>query len=341
MKQITDIQNIGASTSLTGDRPSGRLHLGHYVGSLINRVKLQNLCKQYLMIADIQALTDNFENPQKVTDSVYDVVLDYLSVGIDPNKTTIFIQSQVKQLMELTIYLMNLVTVGRLERNPTVKAEIQQKSYKNTIPLGFFCYPISQAADILGFDADYVPVGEDQIPMIEQTNEIVRKFNRIYKKEVFKEVSAILGVSQRLMGIDGKNKMSKSLNNAIYLSDTPNILKKKVYSMYTDPDHVKVTDPGKVENNMVFYYLDIFHKDSAELENLKSHYKRGGLGDTTIKSILYQDLLELLQPFYERRNAIKRDKIEEILFQGTRAACKKADEVVQRVRAAIGIASYF
>jgi len=235
---------------LTGDRPSGCLHLGHYVGSLKNRVLLQDSYEQYVMIADVQALTDNFENPQKITQNVYEVAKDYLSVGLDPQKTTILIQSQIPQIAELTIYFLNLVSLGRLERNPTVKSEIAQKGYDDSIPAGFFCYPVSQAADITIFGAELVPVGDDQIPMIEQTNEIVRKFNRIYNTDCLKECKAYLSPSSRLVGIDGKAKASKSLGNAIYLSDSSEEVKRKVFQMYTDPNHIKLSDPGQVEGNV-------------------------------------------------------------------------------------------
>lgn len=244
---------------LTGDRPTGKLHLGHYVGSLVNRVKLQDEYEQYVMIADIQALTDNFENPGKIVDNLYEVALDYLSIGIEPGKSTIFIQSHIPELAELTVYYLNLVTLGRLERNPTVKSEIQQKGYDSSIPAGFLCYPVSQAADITAFKAEAVPVGEDQVPMIEQTNEIVRRFNRIYNTDCLKEAKPILSKTSRLVGIDGQSKASKSLGNAIFLSDTPEEIKRKVFLMFTDPAHLKISDPGKVEGNVVFEYLSAFH----------------------------------------------------------------------------------
>ena len=272
---------------LTGDRPTGPLHLGHYVGSLQNRVKLQSEYKQYVLVADAQALTDYYENPEHVRKNVEQVALDYLAVGIDPAQSTIFIQSQIPELFELTFYFMNLVTVARLERNPTVKDEIRQKNMKDSIPAGFFTYPVSQAADILAFNADLVPVGEDQNPMIEQTNEIARRFNFLYKTETFKDVKAMVGATGRLPGLDGKAKMSKSLGNAIYLGDSANDIKKKVNLMYTDPNHLKVEDPGTVEGHAVFMFLDVFDSNQAEVEELKAHYRRGGLGDGVLKNVLW------------------------------------------------------
>jgi tryptophanyl-tRNA synthetase len=294
---------------LTGDRPTGKLHLGHYIGSLQNRVKLQHEFEQYIMIADVQALTDNFENPGKITENVFEVAKDYLSIGIDPEITTILIQSQIPEIAELTVYYLNLVTLGRLERNPTVKREIQQKGYDDSIPAGFFCYPVSQAADITIFQAEVVPVGDDQVPMIEQTNEIVRRFNRIYNSEVLKECKAVLSKSSRLVGIDGKAKASKSLGNAIFLSDSADEIKRKIFQMYTDPDHIKVSDPGKIEGNVVFTYLDAFHPNSEEVQELKLHYERGGLGDTTIKNILNDVLQEFLLPIREKRQTYTKDQI--------------------------------
>lgn len=322
---------------LTGDRPTGKLHLGHYGGSLKNRVSLQNTYKQYIMIADVQALTDNFDNPKKVTDNVLEVMADYLAVGIDPNISTIFIQSQIPELSELTMYYMNLVTLGRLQRNPTVKAEIQQKGFIDSLPVGFLCYPISQAADITGFDADLVPVGEDQLPMIEQTNEIVRKFNATYNRECLKEVEPLVGNVKRLVGIDGKAKASKSLNNTIFLSDSSDEIKRKVYMMYTDPNHLKISDPGQVEGNVVFDYLDAFHDNKLEVEELKSHYRKGGLGDTTIKSILNSTLQSLLEPIREKRESLHNDDLMEILYQGTNNAKKVVENKVEQVKKTIGI----
>jgi tryptophanyl-tRNA synthetase len=324
---------------LTGDRPTGKLHLGHYTGSLSNRVNLQNSHNQYIMIADVQALTDNFENPTKVSENIYEVMADYISVGIDPEISTIFIQSGIPELYELTMYYLNLVTLGRLQRNPTVKAEIQQKGYSDSIPVGFLCYPVSQAADITAFGADLVPVGDDQLPMIEQTNEIVRKFNSIYNTNCLKEVKPLIGNVGRLVGIDGKAKASKSLNNTIFLSDSSDEIKKKVFMMYTDPNHLKVSDPGSVEGNVVFDYLDAFHQNREELDELKAHYKRGGLGDITIKNILNQTLQNLLEPIREKRNQLKKDDLMDLLFAGTKIAKKVAAEKLSEVRTAIGIVS--
>jgi len=325
---------------LTGDRPSGRLHLGHYVGSLQSRVRLQYEYDQYIMIADVQALTDNFENPKKITENVFEVAKDYLSVGIDPTQTTIFVQSQIPEIGELTVYYLNLVTVGRLERNPTVKSEIQQKGYNDSIPAGFLCYPVSQAADITIFQAELVPVGDDQVPMIEQTNEIVRRFNRIYDSECLKECNAILSNTPRLVGIDGKAKASKSLGNAISLSDTQEEIKQKIFQMFTDPAHLKISDPGQVEGNVVFTYLDIFHPDKEEVESLKAHYKRGGLGDMTIKNILNNSIQDLLKNIREKRETIKQKDVQEILYHGTAKASQRAKLTMEEVREAIGV-KYF
>ena len=325
---------------LTGDRPTGRLHLGHYVGSLQSRVKLQHEYDQYIMIADVQALTDNFENPKKITENVFEVAKDYLSVGIDPSQTTIFVQSQIPEISELTVYYLNLVTVGRLERNPTVKSEIQQKGYNDSIPAGFLCYPVSQAADITIFQAELVPVGDDQVPMIEQTNEIVRRFNRIYDSECLKECNAILSNTPRLVGIDGKAKASKSLGNAISLSDTQEEIKQKIFQMFTDPAHLKISDPGQVEGNVVFTYLDIFHPDKEEVESLKAHYRRGGLGDMTIKNILNNSIQDLLKDIREKRETIKQKDVQEILYHGSAKASQRAKLTMEEVREAIGV-KYF
>ena len=340
---------------LTGDRPTGNLHLGHYIGSLKNRVKLQNegnYEEMYIMIADAQALTDNFDNPKKIQDNLYEVLIDYLSVGLDPNKVTFFIQSEVSELTELTFYYMNLVTVSRLQRNPTVKSEIKQKDFETSIPTGFLCYPISQTADITAFKANLIPVGNDQLPMIEQANEIVRSFNRIYG-DTLVESEAILADSkleQRLPGIDGNAKMSKSLNNGIYLCDTSDIVYKKVMSMYTDPDHLKIEDPGKVEGNMVFTYLDVFSCDKqiqkysefTSLEEMKEKYKQGGLGDVKIKKVLYEVLEELLEPIREKRKYYEEhmDEVVKIAKEGTIKARIKANETLKEVKRAIGI-NYF
>ena len=341
---------------LTGDRPTGKLHLGHYVGSLKERVKMQNDANykdMYLMIADSQALTDNFSNPNKVRDNIVEVALDYLSVGIDPNKVTIFIQSQVPALTELTFYYMNLVTVSRLKRNPTVKSEINLRGFNNSIPAGFFTYPISQAADITAFKANIVPVGEDQLPMIEQTKEIVHTFNNIYD-EVLVMPHAVLPSNKvcfRLPGTDGKNKMSKSLGNCIYLSDDSDTLKKKVMSMYTDPNHIRVDDPGKIEGNVVFTYLDAFCEDEhfekfmpeyKNLEQLKAHYQKGGVGDIKIKKFLYNILDSILEPIRIKRHEYegKIDYVYEILKKGSKKASDTANETLNEVKNAMRI-NYF
>jgi len=328
---------ISKKTILTGDRPTGKLHLGHFVGSLEARVRLQHEYNQFVMIADTQALTDNFENPAKVVENVYEVAMDYISVGIDPNLTTIFIQSQVPELTELTSYYMNLVTIGRLERNPTVKTEIGQKGYRDSIPAGFFCYPVSQAADITAFKAELVPVGDDQVPMIEQTNEIVRRFNRIYNTECLVECKAFLSKTSRLVGIDGKAKASKSLGNTIMLSDSPDEIKKKIMMMYTDPNHLKVSDPGQVEGNVVFAYLDAFATDKNEIDDLKTHYAKGGLGDMVIKNKLNDILQNILKPIAEKRSTLTPKYITEILQIGTENARKIASKTVAEVRSVIGL----
>ena len=341
---------------LTGDRPTGRLHVGHYVGSLKERVRLQNsglYDEVYIMIADAQALTDNAEHPEKVRQNIIQVALDYLACGIDPEKATIFIQSMIPELTELTFYYMNLVTVSRVQRNPTVKAEIQQKKFESSIPVGFFCYPISQAADITAFRATTVPAGEDQMPMIEQCKEIVHKFNSVYG-ETLTEPEIVLPTNQaclRLPGIDGKAKMSKSLGNCIYLSDESDEIKKKVMSMFTDPNHLRVEDPGKVEGNPVFIYLDAFSKpehfaeylpDYQNLDELKAHYTRGGLGDVKVKKFLNNVLQEELAPIRERRKMWEQriPDVYDILKAGTEVAEKKAAETLHEVRAAMQI-NYF
>lgn len=319
---------------LTGDRPTGPLHLGHYVGSLANRVVLQDTCKQYVMLADVQALTDNYENPQKIRDNIFQVTLDYLAVGINPEKTVIFIQSMIPEIAELTIFYLNLVTVSRLERNPTVKTEIKQKGFGESIPAGFLIYPVSQAADITAFKATLVPVGEDQIPMIEQTNEIVRSFNRIYKSNVLVEAEALVPKVARLPGIDGKAKMGKSLGNAIFLSDPIDIIQQKVKAMYTDPEHLRVSDPGKIEGNVVFAYLDIFDPNHAEVAELKEHYQRGGLGDVTVKKRLLEVLDAFLKPIQERRRILAQnpDYIMKILREGTYKAQQAAAQTLHEVK---------
>lgn len=317
---------------LTGDRPSGRLHLGHYIGSLLSRVTLQDEFKQYIMIADVQALTDNFEHPEKIKENVFEVLRDYLSVGIDPSKSTIFLQSQVPEICELTVYYLNLVSLGRLQRNPTVKTEIKQKGFNDSIPAGFLCYPVSQAADISIFKAELVPVGEDQIPMIEQTNEIVRTFNRTYNTSLLKECKAYLGTAPRLIGIDGKSKASKSLGNAIAMSDSIEEIKAKVFQMYTDPGHIRITDPGKVEGNVVFAYLDAFHPNKDEVAALKAEYEKGGLGDKTIKSLLNETLQALITPIRESREQLQKADLDRVLHEGTAAARKVAQATMQEVR---------
>ena len=325
---------------LTGDRPTGSLHIGHYIGSLANRVKLQDEYNQFVMIADIQALTDNFENIEKVRSNVLEVMLDYLAVGIDPSKTTIFLQSQIPEISELTMLYLNLVTVQRLERNPTVKSEIQQKGFDG-IPAGFLCYPVNQAADISIFLADKVPVGEDQLPMIEQTNEIVRKFNRIYKTDFLKETEALLSNEncRRLVGIDGNAKMSKSLNNAIFLKDSDEEITKKIKMCYTDPNHLKVTDPGCVEGNVVFSYLDAFNPDIEENENLKAHYKKGGLGDSILKKRLTEVMINFIKPIREKRQYYEAnlDQVKNILKEGTEKAKQEAKNNFKRIKEIVGI----
>ena len=341
---------------LTGDRPTGRLHVGHYVGSLRQRVQLQNsgaYDKVYIMIADAQALTDNAEHPEKVRKNIIEVALDYLACGLDPAKSTLFIQSMVPQLTELTFYYMNLVTVSRLQRNPTVKNEIKMRNFEASIPTGFFCYPISQAADITAFRATVVPVGEDQLPMLEQCKEIVHKFNSVYG-ETLVDPDIMLPQNDaclRLPGIDGKAKMSKSLGNCIYLSDEPEDIKKKVMSMYTDPDHVRVEDPGKIEGNTVFTYLDAFSTeehfakflpDYANLDELKAHYQRGGLGDVKVKKFLNNVLQDVLEPIRERRHYWEQriPEVYEILRAGSKAAEAAAAATLHDVREAMRI-NYF
>lgn len=341
---------------LTGDRPTGKLHVGHYVGSLRRRVELQNsgeFDKIYIMIADAQALTDNADNPEKVRQNILEVALDYLSCGLDPEKSTIFIQSQIPELCELSFYYMNLVTVSRLQRNPTVKSEIQMRNFEASIPVGFFTYPISQAADITAFKATTVPVGEDQMPMIEQTQEIVHKFNTVYG-ETLVQPKIMLPENdscRRLPGIDGKAKMSKSLGNCIYLSEEPDEIKKKVMSMYTDPDHIKITDPGKIEGNTVFTYLDAFCQpehferylpDYANLDELKAHYQRGGLGDVKVKKFLNNVLQETLEPIRNRRKELEKDipAIYGMLKKGSEEAEKVAAQTLADVKAAMKI-NYF
>lgn len=341
---------------LTGDRPTGRLHVGHYVGSLRRRVELQNsgeYSKIFIMIADAQALTDNFENPEKVRQNIVEVALDYLSCGLDPTKSTLFIQSQIPELTELTFYYMNLVTVSRLQRNPTVKNEIQMRNFEASIPVGFFTYPISQASDITAFKATTVPVGEDQLPMIEQAREIVHKFNTIYAP-VLVEPTALIpqnAACLRLPGVDGKAKMSKSLGNCIYLADTPETVKKQIMSMYTDPEHLLVSDPGHLEGNTVFTYLDAFCRDEhferylpeyACLQELKEHYTRGGLGDVKVKKLLNNIIQEELEPIRKRRKEYEKDipEIYNILKKGSDAAREVAAQTLSEVKSAMRI-NYF
>lgn len=329
----------GKKIILTGDRPTGKLHVGHYVGSLAKRVELQAHHRQFVMIADTQGLTDHADDPKKIRDNILEVALDYLAVGIDPKQTTIFIQSLIPALPELTLYYLNLVTWNRLKHNPTIKLEIQQKGYGEEVPAGFMIYPISQAADITAFKAEWVPAGDDQIPILEQTVEIVRKFNRLYRTEVLVEPQIVTSTIARLPGIDGKAKMSKSLNNAIFLSDSADAVTKKVKGMYTDPGHLRVEDPGKVEGNPVFTYLDAFGKDRAKIEELKAHYARGGLGDSIVKKYLLEVLLEFLEPIRRRREEFAKDphQVMSYLFQGTEVAKQVAHQTLLDVRKAMGI----
>ena len=351
-----EVLNAMAKIILTGDRPTGRLHVGHYAGSLKGRVELQNsgeYDKIFIMIADAQALTDNFDNPEKVRQNILEVALDYLSVGLDPAKSTLFIQSQISELTELTFFYMNLVTVSRLQRNPTVKSEIQMRNFEASIPVGFFCYPISQAADITAFKATTVPVGEDQLPMLEQTKEIVRTFNRIYG-ETLVEPDILLPKNKaclRLPGTDGKAKMSKSLGNCIYLADDEKTVEAKIKDMYTDPEHIRVSDPGHIEGNAVFTYLDAFSKpehfaeylpDYASLDELKEHYQKGGLGDVKIKKFLTKIMQEELAPIRARRKEYEKDipAVYEILRKGSEAARAVAAETLSDVKRAMKI-DYF
>lgn len=327
---------------LTGDRPTGPLHLGHYVGSLQNRVKLQYEYNQYVLIADVQALTDNFETPDKVRKNILELAYDYLAVGIDPNVSTIFIQSMIPEIADLTIYYLNLVTVARLERNPTVKDEIRQKGYGSNVTAGFLCYPVSQAADITAFNADLVPVGADQLPMVEQTVEIVRKFNSIYEPVFVEPKAMVPETGGRLPGIDGQAKMGKSLGNAIYLSDSEDDIRKKVMSMFTDPGHIRVQDPGKIEGNTVFTYLDVFDPDKDRVAEFKAHYRRGGLGDVVVKKHLNDILQAHLAPVRARRQTFASDPalVTNILKDGIQKARQAASLTLSRVRKAMKI-DYF
>ncbi|WP_273320728.1 tryptophan--tRNA ligase [Vallitalea guaymasensis] len=320
---------------LTGDRPTGKLHIGHYVGSLKKRVSIQGKYdKSFIMIADTQALSDNALNPEKVRDSVIEVMLDYLSVGLKPELNTFFIQSLVPELAELTMYYMNFVNLGRLSRNPTVKAEMKQKGYGDQIPVGFLCYPISQAADITAFKANLIPVGDDQLPMIEQTNEIVRRINNHFNKNILEECKPLLSNVKRLPGIDGKSKMSKSLNNAIYLSDNRECISRKVMSMYTDPNHIRIEDPGNIEGNVVFKYLDAFDPNKDEVEKLKKHYEKGGLGDVTIKKRLIEVLDQELNPIRLRRQQLEQNKDELLIMlkEGSEYARTIASDTLAEIK---------
>ena len=333
---------------LTGDRPTGKLHIGHYVGSLKNRVELQNSgeFETFIMIADAQALTDNAKNPEKVRENVLEVALDYLAAGIDPSKTTIFIQSQIPQLPELAMFYANLVSISRLERNPTVKTEIKQKNFGEGVPSGFVFYPISQAADITAFKATHVPAGEDQLPMIELTREISRSFNQTYSADLLVEPEIILskeGIERRLPGINGMNaKMSKSLNNGIYLADSFEEMRAKVMKMYTDPDHIRVEDPGKIEGNVVFAYLDVFAEDKEKVAEMKAHYQKGGLGDVAVKKYLVEEMDKVLKPIRERREELAKnpEEIYRILQKGSEKAKKVAAQTLKELKQAMKI-DYF
>ena len=332
---------------LTGDRPTGKLHLGHYIGSLKRRLELQksDSYRSFVMIADMQALTDNAHDPDKIRRSLVEVALDYLSVGLDPAITTIFVQSQIPALSELTMYYMNLVSISRVERNPTVKTEIKQKSFTGGVPAGFVVYPISQAADITAFKAKFVPVGVDQLPMIEQAREVVRSFNATYRTDCLVEPEAIIpkdDLSGRLPGTDGNAKMSKSLGNGIYLSDDQDTVRRKVMSMYTDPGHIHVNDPGKVEGNTVFQYLDVFGEDKRHIAELKERYQAGGLGDVTVKQYLFEVLDELLSPIRQRRRELAGDlpAVYRVLLEGSGRANAVAEQTLAEVRRAIGV-NYF
>jgi tryptophanyl-tRNA synthetase len=323
---------------LTGDRPSGRLHLGHYVGSIKNRVKLQDEYEQFVLIADVQALTDNFEEPEKVSEGVRGLVLDYYAAGIDPKKTTIVVQSKIPEIAELTIFYLNLVTLNRVLRNPTVKDEIKEKGFGERIPAGFAMYPVSQAADITAFGAHLVPVGKDQLPMIEQTREIVKKFNGLYGKTLV-EPEALLGDFPRLVGLDGKAKMSKSLNNGIYLSDSAEEVEKKIKGMFTDPKRLKATDPGEVEGNPVFIYHDAFNDDKNEVLDLKKRYKEGKVGDVEVKGKLVVAVNRLLKPMRERQAELENDfsEVNKILKEGVERGRQVTSEVMKRVRRSMKI----
>ncbi len=323
---------------LTGDRPTGPLHLGHYIGSLKQRLELQDKYETYILIADVQALTDNFETPEKVSKNVLEVALDYLAVGLDPKKTTFVVQSQVPEIAELTVFYLNLVTVGRLEQNPTVKSEIKERGFKGGVPIGFLAYPVSQAADITAFQAHYVPVGEDQLPMIEQTREIVRRFNRLYGKTLV-EPQALLSKFPRLPGTDGKEKMSKSLGNVINLSDPEDLVRRKVMKMYTDPTRIRANIPGHVEGNPVFTYHDAFNPNKKEVAELKARYRKGKVGDVEVKEKLFKALNKFLKPIRERRSAYAKNpkRVMKILKAGTEQGRKVAHKTLAAVKAAMMI----
>lgn len=341
---MSDLHSHSAShTILTGDRPTGQLHLGHYVGSLRQRVALQNLYPQFVLIADLQGLTDNGSNPQKISHNIFEVMADYLAVGIDPAKTTICLQSALPALAELTMLYMNIVSVARVERNPTVKAEIAQKGFSRTLPTGFLVYPISQAADITAFKADRVPVGDDQLPMLEQTNEIVHKMNSLLPEPTLVPCQAMLSAVSRLPGIDGNAKMSKSLGNTLTLGASADEISKAVHAMYTDPNHLRVNDPGQIEGNVVFTYLDAFHPDATQVAAMKEHYQRGGLGDRQCKQELEACLQALLEPFRERRHHFSADKaaLMEILRAGTEKAREVTQQTLNEVKRGLGLPVMF
>lgn len=339
---ITEDELSNGEILLTGDRPTGPLHLGHYVGSLKNRVALQERFSQFILIADVQALTDNYENPSKVSENVLEVMLDYLAVGIDPAKSTIYVASAIPETAELTLYFCNLVNMGRLQRNPTVKTELRSKGFGDAVPVGFVLYPVNQAADIAQFRASVVPVGEDQIPMIEQTNDIVRRFGSLYGEGILATCKALVGSKELLPGIDGQPKMGKSLGNAIFLSDEEKVVSKKVKGMFTDPNHLRVEDPGTVEGNPVFTYLDYFDPERRALEEMKAHYQRGGLGDGVVKNRLNEVLQEFLRPIRERRREYEADKAEvlALLQKGTLRAREEVARTLDAVKGAMGI-KYF
>ena len=341
---MSDLQTHSAShTILTGDRPTGQLHLGHYIGSLRQRVALQDLYPQFVLIADLQGLTDNGSNPQKISHNIFEVMADYLAVGIDPAKTTICLQSALPALAELTMLYMNIVSVARVERNPTVKAEIAQKGFSRTLPTGFLVYPISQAADITAFKADRVPVGDDQLPMLEQTNEIVHKMNSLLPEPTLVPCQAMLSAVSRLPGIDGNAKMSKSLGNTLTLGASADDISRAVHAMYTDPNHLRVSDPGQIEGNVVFTYLDAFHPDAAQVAAMKEHYQRGGLGDRQCKQELEACLQALLEPIRERRLQFSADKaaLIEILQAGTEKAREVTQQTLAEVKRGLGLPVMF